>query len=276
MLIRIKIIKSLKTALIISASVFMLSSCTTTSTISDEPVSAVQSSDNQKKNLKEASEINTQLAVGYIQRQQYKPAKDKLEKAIEQNPENLTAYKTLAYLYDLLGLEDEAEQKYQEALELNPDDSDLMNYYGTFLCNNDRLEEAQEKFAAAYNNPFYENIYLAQSNAGSCYVKQGEYKKAEPLLRKSLRTHPKLAGSLISMAEVGIKTQRYLMARAYIQRYHEVKAPSAESLWIQIQAEKALGAKDQYLKYARQLINDFPDSDEAGWVEAEARHEQLR
>jgi type IV pilus assembly protein PilF len=78
------------------------------------------------------------------------------------------------------------------------------------------------------------------------------------------------------MADIGIKTERYLMARAYIQRYHAVQAPSAESLWIQIQAEKALGATDQYLKYARQLINDFPDSDEAGWVEAQARNEQIR
>ena len=72
------------------------------------------------------------------------------------------------------------------------------------------------------------------------------------------------------------KTERYLMARAYIQRYHAVAAPSAASLWIQIQAEKALGAKDHYMKYARQLISEFPDSDEAGWVEAQARNEQLR
>jgi len=78
------------------------------------------------------------------------------------------------------------------------------------------------------------------------------------------------------MAEVGVKTERYLMARAYIQRYHVERPASADSLWLQIQAEKALGAKEHYIKYARQLINDFPDSDEAGWVEAQARNEQIR
>jgi len=227
-------------------------------------------------NLKDAAEINVKLGVGYIQRQQYNPAREKLEKAIEQDPENIEALKTLAYLYSLLGLDDKAEIKYNEALDLNPDDSDLLNSYGTFLCTSGKLEEAQEKFKAAYSNPFYEALYLAQSNAGSCYIKQGEYKKAEELLRKSLRVQPTLPGSLLSMADVGIKTQRYLMARAYIQRYHKVQAPGPESLWIQIQAEKALGATDFYLKYARQLINDFPDSDEAGWVEAQARNEQIR
>jgi len=67
-----------------------------------------------------------------------------------------------------------------------------------------------------------------------------------------------------------------LMARAYIERYHALVSASAESLWIQIQAEKALGAQEHYLKYARQLIEDFPDSDEAGWVEAEPGNEQFR
>ncbi len=227
-------------------------------------------------NLKDASELNTQLAVGYIQRKQYKTARDKLEKAIKQNPNNLIAYKTLAYLYALLGLTEEAEIKYNDALDLKPDDPDLSNSYGAFLCTIGKYDEAQQYLKVAYSNPFYEARYLAQSNAGSCYIRQDEYEKAEALLRQSLRVNSALPGSLISMADIGVKTERYMMARAYIQRYHDVKAASAESLWIQIQAEKSLGAEKHYMKYARQLINDFPDSDEAGWVEAQARNEQFR
>ena len=230
----------------------------------------------KEPNLKEASALNVKLAVGYIQRQQYAPARDKLEKAIEQDEDNLPAYKTLAYLYALLGLEEDADKMYQQALDLKPDDPDLQNSYGAFLCSMGKLEEAHEYLRKAYSNPFYDSIYLAQSNAGSCYLKTGEYDKAEPLLRQSLRVQPKLPGSLISMAEIGVKTERYLMARAYIQRYHEVNAPTAASLYLQVQAERALGAQEHYLKYAKQLIKDFPDSDEAGWVEAQARDERLR
>lgn len=258
--------------LILSITSFLIS-CTTTSNKSVVTTKTVTES---KANLKEASDLNTELAIGYIKRKQYKPAKDKLEKAIDQNSDNLKAYKTLAYLYAVLGLDDEAEAKYQEALEKSPDDPDLHNSYGAFLCANNRLDEAQENFEIAYTNPFYEDLYLAQSNAGSCFVQQGDYKKAEPLLRQSLRTQPKLPGSLISMAEVGVKTERFLMARAYIQRYHQVKPANPQSLWIQMQAEKALGANDHYLKYARQLINEFPDSDEAGWAEAEAKNIRLK
>ena len=261
------IIKIITSAFII----LLLASCSTGGE-QKQPVRPTTS----KANLKDASELNTQLAIGYIQRQQYKPARDKLEKAIEQNENNVEAYKTLAYLYALLGMNDEAEVKYTEALDLDTNNSELLNSYGAFLCTTGKLEEAQKQFEEAYSNPFYESAYLAQSNAGSCYIKAGEYKKAEALLRKSLRVQPTLPGSLISMAEVGVKTERYMMARAYIQRYHDVKEASAESLWIQVQAERALGDKKHYLKYARQLIRDFPDSDEAGWVEAQARNEQFR
>jgi len=254
----------------ISFAVF-LAGCTTSadkSTITTKKAS--------EPDFKEAAELNVRLAIGYIERKQYKTARDKLEKSIEQNPDYLPAYKTLAYLYALLGLTDKAEEKYQEALDLKPEDADLSNSYGAFLCSLGKYDEAQERLRVAYTNPFYETLYLAKSNAGSCYIKQGKYKKAEALLRASLRKAPKLPGSLISMAEIGVKTERYLMARAYIQRYHAVSPATPASLWIQIQAEKNLGAKDHYMKYARKLIQTFPDSDEAGWVEAQARSEQLR
>lgn len=230
----------------------------------------------KKPNLKEASNLNTRLAVGYIKREQYKPAKEKLEKAIVQNSENVSAYKTLAYLYALLGLEEKANKQYLQALTLTDNDSDLQNSYGAFLCATGKIDEAQKQFKMAYSNPFYESLYLAQSNAGSCFLKQSKYKEAEVLLRKSLRIKSNLPGSLISMAEVGVKTERYMMARAYIGRYHAMRAASAESLWIQIQAEKGLDSQEHYIKYARQLINDFPDSDEAGWVEAEPGNERFR
>ena len=251
--------------------------CITFSLIACETTTALQTTkQTTKPNLREAAELNTSLAIGYIERKEYKIARDKLEKSIEQNPDYLPAYKTLAYLYALLGLSDKAEEQYQEALDLKPSDPDLSNSYGAFLCSLGKYDEAQKYLRVAYSDPFYESIYLAESNAGSCYIKQGEYKKAEALLRKSLRVHPELPGSLISMAEVGVKTERYLMARAYVQRYHAVKPATAESLWIQVQAERSLGAKDHYIKYARQLLKNFPDSDEAGWVEAQARSENFR
>ena len=221
---------------------------------------------------KAASEVNVQLAAGYIQRKQYEVAKQKLDKAIELDDDNVEAYKLMAYLMSGLGKNDEAEEYYQQALDVAKDDPEVHNGYGAFLCKMGRIDDALEQFRKAYENPYYKTAYLAYSNAGSCLLQQKKYAEAEKLLRKALKQQPKLAGALISMAEIGVKAKKFLMARAYIQRYHAVAPVSAESLWLQMQAEKALGAEDAYIEVARQLIDKFPDSPQAQRVDPRVRN----
>ena len=224
--------------------------------------------------LKQASALNVQLAIGYIEREQLGIAQEKLDKAIKQDPENIDAYTSMAYLKRKVNELEEAEKYYLEALDIKSTNPNLHNNYGGLLCQMGRYDDALAEIRLAYEDPFYETPYLAYANAGTCLLDKGDYKQAEKMLRKALRDQPNYAGALISMAEIGVKTKKYLMARAYIQRYHAIAKPSAESLWLQIQSEKALGAQEHYLKYARKLLKDFPDSDEAGMLEEMSRNEQ--
>ena len=226
--------------------------------------------------LKQASALNVQLAIGYIDREQLGIAQEKLDKAIEQDPKSIDAYTTMAYLKRKVNELEQAEKYYLEALDIKSTDPNIHNNYGGLLCQMGRYDDALKEIRLAYEDPFYETPYLAYANAGTCLLDKGEYKEAEKMLRKALRDQPNYAGALISMAEIGVKTEKYLMARAYIQRYHAVARPTAESLWLQIQSEKALGAEEHYLKYARRLLKDFPDSDEAGMLEEMARNERIR
>jgi type IV pilus assembly protein PilF len=226
--------------------------------------------------LQQASALNVQLAIGYIDRDQLGIAQDKLDKAIEQDPKNIDAYTTMAYLKRKVKELEQAEKYYLEALDIKSTNPNIHNNYGGLLCQMGRYDDALKEIRLAYEDPFYETPYLAYANAGTCLLDKGDYKEAEKMLRKALRDQPNYAGALISMAEIGVKTEKYLMARAYIQRYHAVAKPNAESLWLQIQSEKALGAEEHYLKYARRLLKDFPDSDEAGMLEEMARNDRIR
>jgi type IV pilus assembly protein PilF len=226
--------------------------------------------------LRQASALNVQLAIGYIDRDQLGIAQEKLDKAIEQDPESVDAYTTMAYMKKKVNELEEAEKYYLEALDIKSTNPNIHNNYGGLLCQMGRYDDALKEIRLAYEDPFYETPYLAYANAGTCLLDKGDYKEAEKMLRKALRDQPNYAGALISMAEIGVKTEKYLMARAYIQRYHAVARPTAESLWLQIQSEKALGAEEHYLKYARRLLKDFPDSDEAGMLEEMARNERIR
>ena len=223
--------------------------------------------DTEAANLKQASKTNVQLGVGYLRRGQYEVAQGKLLKAIEQDSKNVVAYTTLAFLMMQKNKMDEAEDYYLEALDIKEDDPELHNSYGTYLCKAGRVNDAMEQFKKAYENPLYKTAYLPYANAGTCLLETGEYKSAEKMLRKALKIQPELSGALISMAELSIKIKKYMSARAYIQRYHAINKPSAGSLWVQVQAERALGAKKHYYKYARQILDEFPDSKQAGLVE---------
>ena len=217
--------------------------------------------------LIEGSSLNVQLGVGYMKRGQFNVAKDKLEKALEMNPENIQAYSIIALLMKMMNENESAEDYYRQAIDLDSNNAELHNSFGAFLCSVDKIDEALSEFKKAYEDSFYETAYLARSNAGSCLLKNGDYVEAESQLRQALRINDKLSGALLSMAELGVKTKKYLMSRAYIQRYHNVANPTAESLWIQMLAEKGLGADEYFNKYAKILQSDFPDSSEAGLLE---------
>ena len=104
---------------------------------------------------KQAAELNVQLAIGYIQRDQLEAAKDKLDKAIDQDENNLEARKTMAYLMTRLGMNDEADEQYQAAIKIKSSDPGLHNSYGAFLCGIGRADEAMEQSMLAIQLTVY-------------------------------------------------------------------------------------------------------------------------
>ena len=231
--------------------------------------------DKADKDIKQASLTNVQLAVGYLRRGKYEIAQEKLYKAIEQDSDNVTAYTTMAFLLMQINKLEEAEEYYLDALDIKENDPELRNGYGTYLCRVRRTNDAMEQFELAYNNPFYKTAYLAHSNAGMCLLQAGKYEPAEKMLRHALKLQPELSTALISMAELAVKTERFMMGRAYVQRYHAINRPSAESLWVQVQVERSLGAEEHYLKAANQLMDAFSDSEQAGKAEALVRDDRI-
>lgn len=220
----------------------------------------------QENNTREAAKMNVQLASGYIQRGQLEIAKGKLEKAIEQDPKFVPAYTTMAVLMEMINQPEQAEGYYKDAIDIDPLNPELQNNYGQFLCKQNKIDDAMKYFEKVIANQFYEKPETAYSNMGYCLM-QGEkpdYKKAESYLRRAIKANPQMPSALLSMGELGIKTRQYLMARAYMQRYHAVGRKTANSLWVQIQAERALGDKKYYVELSRELLKTFPESPEAG------------
>ena len=216
----------------------------------------------QSSNQERSSEINTELGMTYLQQGNERQAKDSLDKALEQNPNNALAHATMAVLQERLERHDEARRHFQRSIRLDGDNASVRNNYGRFLCNRGEYAAAREQFERAIADSLYERRELALANAGLCALQAGETGEAEDYLRRSLEQSPTFAPALRRMAELRYETEDYLSARGYIQRYREVSRMNAGDLWLAIRIEHALGNEDDVASYGVRLRSDFPDSEE--------------
>ena len=220
----------------------------------------------------EAAATNLRLAVEYMQRKEYETALEKLDRARQADPGYALTYNTYGVLYQTLGDNARAEQNFKRALQLGGDDSATMNNYGRFLCQQNRVDEADAVFRKAANNPLYEAREIPLTNAGICMLGSKRLPEAEKYFRGALELNPRMPTALLQMSRLTFEQGDALRARGYLQRYLEVGNPTAESLWLGIQIEEKLGDKDAVSSYSMMLRNNFPDSEQAQKLRpAEAR-----
>lgn len=208
--------------------------------------------------------LNTQLAFEYAKDGKYRIAVEKLEKALEADRRYVDAHIAGGVIYSRLGEWDTAEDHYRRAVSLDDENITALNNYGLFLCSRGRHEEGLEKFERALDLPLNTNPVVTLNNAGQCAYEDARLELAEKYLREALQIDPRLSRALLTMGKLSFEYDRDLSARGYLQRFHSVAKETAESLWLGVRVELALGDRDAARGYARRLRGSFPDSLEAG------------
>ena len=232
----------------------LLSACVTTSNVAD------------KASLSRAAVYNAQLGAGYLSQGNFLLAKQKLDKALEQNPDLPEAHSTYGVLEGQLGKAASAEKHFRTALKLEPHNSEFLNNYGTFLCNQNRVKEAEEKFMAALNDPLYTTPEYAYTNAGACAMRVSDYDTAEAYIRKAMQVNPNFPNALFEMSRLNMLQKKYTLAKSYLDRYHEViglNGHTPETLWYAIELSKILKDNNAVASYSLLLKSRFPDSSQA-------------
>jgi type IV pilus assembly protein PilF len=219
----------------------------------------------------EAAGYNIQLGLEYLRQGRRELAMEKLNRALEQDPRSPDVHVAIAYAYNHYGERERADQHYRRALRLDSGDPGMRNTYGAFLCQHGELAEAERQFLAAARNPEYNTPAVAWTNAGICAEREPDLDKAERYYREALRIDPRHEDALWQLAQVSFDGGNALQARAFLQRYLEVSARSAESMWLGYQVEVTLGDEDAAEMYAMHLRNDFGDSEETRQLEEAER-----
>ena len=221
----------------------------------------------REKNVK-ASAINVQLGIGYLRQQNLELASEKLNKALNYDPESAPAHNAYAMLQERLLQNDKAEFHYRRATELDPKDSQSANNFGAFLCKNKREAESEKYFLQALENPLYNTPEYAYTNAALCLMRIGEKARAVDYLSKALAAKSDFPTALIAMSDVQFDAGNYEITRAYLERYHHVQKPTAKSLWLDIRSALQIDQDADVDSIASQLEQEYPESVEfKSWLE---------
>lgn len=210
-----------------------------------------------------SAEVNTRLGIGYLERDQLQVAMEKLNSALEKDPEHVPAHVTLAVIYERLGDDRRAGNHYRRAVRYAPNDGATLNHYAVYLCQNGEYEEAAEHFDRAVNDPFYDTPEVALTNAGSCARRNGDLEAAEHRLRQALSIDAEYADALYQLSRVYLEKDDALRARAFLQRFEATGRTEPGALVLGYRIEEQLGNPGQANEYLARLERDYPDSSEA-------------
>lgn len=243
----------------IAAIVLLLAGCASTqpgSAQGELPTSSDQT-DNQKR-----AQIRLQLAIGYYGQGQMNVALDELKQALQIDPGYADAYGVRALVYMDMGETALAEDNFLRAMKLAPNNPDLSNNYGWFLCRNGRERQSIAYFDAALKNPTYRSPAKALNNAGVCSLKLKDSVAAERYFTEAFRHDPGNLDTNANMAKVYYGRGDYQRARFYISRVTKADKLSADILWTAIKVERKTGDWAAETRLATQLRRRYPNSQE--------------
>lgn len=228
-------------------------------------VSACITTTNRTDNLskEQKADLYLQLGVRYLEMGELKTAKEKLYKALAVGSKNAEIQNALAALHERLKQDEIAREFYQQAMVLEPDNVSILNNYGRFLCDKDDYEQGKQVLQQVLALPLNNRKWFAYTHIGRCELKQGFVELAESNFRQALQANRNFPPALYEMQQISFNSGKFMSSRAFLERYLQFANHTAETLWVAVQTEQALGNKKEAEKYAERLLVKFPASKEA-------------
>jgi type IV pilus assembly protein PilF len=206
--------------------------------------------------------VHTELASLYYERGNMGVALEELRIAAAADPTYATAHNMFGLVYMDLRENQLAEQSFERALKLSPNDADINHNYGWFLCQTKREEASIKFFLNAIRNPLYPTPWRSYTAAGTCTMRTNNLKDAEEFFQRALRLEPDEPGALLQLGQIRYRQTKFDEARRLVSRFNKLVTPSPESLWLALRIERKLGERVAEQSFANQLRRQFPESTE--------------
>jgi type IV pilus assembly protein PilF len=236
-----------------------LGACASQSTTETRQVTDASGMDGRRK-----AEVHTGLAGEYYARGNFAVALAETRLAIKDDSTYYPAYNMQGLVYMELREDAQAREAFNRALSLSPNNAEVLNNFGWFLCLRNDTDRGMEMMLRASTDPLYHSPEKAFLSAGLCMRRAGNDARAEDYLRRAVLIRPDLIGALYNLALITHDRGNDKDSEIYLLRYMRLTpAPSLEALMLGVKlarANKDAGAEQSFLQ---QLRRRFPDSPQA-------------
>jgi type IV pilus assembly protein PilF len=212
---------------------------------------------------KDAASYNVQLGIAYMKQGDLARAKDKLDRALGQDPSSPDVHSARALLFERMGEKDKADGEFRTALRLAPHDPNVVNSYAIYLCQNGRTDDGVKRFLEAAHNPLYTTPEFAYTNAGVCLREAKRDDEARADFQRALQVRPNYAEAAFQLATLQFQHNELAPARNSIDSFLGTNDPTPDLLLLGVRVARAQGDRMAAQRFARKLQLDFPGTDQA-------------
>ena len=206
--------------------------------------------------------LHTELAALYFGRGNMTVALEELRAAVRADSGYAPAYSMFGLVYMDLKENALAQDNFERALSLSPNEPDINHNFGWFLCQTGRESESIRYFLQAIRNPLYPTPWRSYSAAGVCSLRMDKTRDAEEFFVRALRQEADDPVSLLNLGQIRYAQGNMQEARRLVSRYNRLVTPSPESLWLALRVERKLGQRVSERNFATELRRRYPGSKE--------------
>ena len=211
----------------------------------------------------DAAIFNTQLGVQYMNQGDLALAKEKLDRAAQQDPDSAAVHSARAMLYERMREPDKADGEFRTALRIAPNDPSIINSYAVWLCQQGRTDEGVKRFNQAAQNALYKTPDVAYTNAGVCLRAAKRDEEARTSFVKALQLRPNSAEAMFQLASLEFDHKEFAAARTHLDGYLGTYNETADLLLLGVRVARAQKDPVAAQRYARKLQMNFPGTDQA-------------
>lgn len=211
---------------------------------------------------RERARVHTELASAYFGRGNMAVALDEARIATRADPGYAMAYNVLGLVHMDLKETSQAQQNFERALRLSPNDPDINHNFGWFLCQTGRQDLALKYFQSAVRNPLYATPQRSYSLAGECLLQIGRDAEAIDQFERALRVDAGHVPAIFKLATVRHRRGEWLQARELVARFNNLTDATAESTWLALRVARRLGDAAAEASLANEMRRRFAGTPE--------------